>query len=182
MQRNLWRAVLLCISLSSLGCSAMTVSSHMQRGLDFQEYLTYDWGPPDLLPTGDPRLDRNPFFLDHVQGAIEKQLATKGFRRSDPDVRPDLLVHYHAVISRRLDVNRVDQDYGYCFDEECRARVIEYEAGTLVVDIIDTRTNRLVWRGWAQDTIGDMLKNEDHMARKIDQAVTAIFARLPRSL
>ena len=182
MRRDLWRVALLGIALSSAGCGAMTVSSHMEHGLDFQEFLTYDWGPPDALPTGDPQLDRNPFFLDHVEGAIEKQLAAKGFRRSDPEVRPDLLVHYHAVITRRLDVNRVDREFGYCFDEECSARVIEYKVGTLIVDIIDTRTQRLVWRGWAQDTVAGVLNDEDRLARTIDQAVVAMFMRLPRSL
>ena len=42
---------------------------------------TYDWGPADALPTGDPRLDQNPFFKDHLEGAVEKELATRGFDR-----------------------------------------------------------------------------------------------------
>jgi hypothetical protein len=156
----------------------MSVSSHVQPGLDFTPYRTYDWGPADALPTGDPRLDQDPFFQDHMQGAVEKQLATKGFERVTSGI-PDLLIHYHANITQRIDVNRVDRNYGYCSDPEC-VSVVEFEAGTLVLDIVDTRTNRVIWRGWAQQALGDMLDNRDRMAAHIDKAVSRMLERLPR--
>ena len=95
---------------------------------------------------------------------------------------PDLLIHYHASINQRIDVNRVDRRYGYCYGVDCPADVIEYEAGTLVLDIVDSRTNRVIWRGWAQDTVEGVLDNEDEMARQIDEAVTRMLARLPPPL
>jgi hypothetical protein len=154
------------------------VSSHAERGLDFAPYRTYDWGPADALPTGDPRLDKNPFFQDHLQGAIEKQLAASGFERSTSGT-PDLLIHYHASISQRIDVNRIDREYGYCYDEHCHVRIVDYEAGTLVLDIVDTRTNRLIWRGWAQDSLDGVLDNQDRMAKNIDEAVRRMLRRFP---
>jgi hypothetical protein len=51
-----------------------------------------------------------------------------------------------------------------------------------VIDIVDTRTNRVIWRGWAQDTVEGVLDNQDRMARKIDEAVTRMLARLPPKL
>ena len=64
------------------GCATMNVSSHIERGINFADYVTYDWGPPDNLPVGDPRLDNNPFFNDYLQGAIEKKMAAKGYERA----------------------------------------------------------------------------------------------------
>jgi hypothetical protein len=157
----------------------MTVSSHVDRGINFARYRTYDWGPADALPTGDPRLDKNPFFKDHVEGAVEKQLAARGLEMSTLGT-PDLLIHYHASINQRIDVNRVDRRYGYCYGVDCPSDVIEYEAGTLVLDIVDSRTNRVIWRGWAQDTVEGVLDNEDEMARQINEAITRMLARLPR--
>jgi hypothetical protein len=160
------------------GCATMNVSSHVEQGLDFGQYRTYEWGPADALPTGDARLDQNPFFKDHVQGAVEKALAVKGYERAAAGSVPDLLIHYHANISRRIDVNGIDREYGYCY-ENCQPRVIEYEAGTLVLDVVDVRTNRVIWRGWAQDTVKEALEDPDTMERQINEGVTGMLARFP---
>jgi hypothetical protein len=173
-------AVAIC-ALAVTSCATMNVSSHVQGGLDFAQYRTYDWGPADALPTGDPRLDKNPFFQDHILGAVEKQMAVKGYERSESGT-PDLRIHYHASINQRIDVYGVDRDRGYCYDDDCKARVTDYEAGTLVLDLVDTRTNRVIWRGWAQDTVEDVLNNQDRMAKKIDEAVRRMLARLPSGL
>ena len=37
-------------------CATMNVSAHLERGVNFAEFVTYEWGPPDNLPVGDPRL------------------------------------------------------------------------------------------------------------------------------
>ncbi len=166
-------------ALVMAGCAtAMTVSSHVEPGLDFSQYHTYDWGPADALPTGDPRLDKDPVFRDRVQGAVERQLAARGFALSSSGA-PDLLIHYHANITERIDANRVDRTYGYCAAGDCPPGVIEYEAGTLVLDIIDARTNRLVWRGWAQNSVEDLLDDPDRMGTAITEAVTRMLQRLP---
>jgi hypothetical protein len=157
----------------------MNVSSHVQSDLDITKYRTYDWGPADAFPTGDPRLDKNPDFQDQIQGAVERHLAGRGFRRAAPG-NPDLLIHYHASIDERIDVNRTEREYGYCQGPDCEAWVIEYEAGTLVLDIIDARTKRLIWRGWAQDSVEDVLDNPEKMRQKIEEAVSRMLARFPR--
>ena len=163
------------------GCATtMTVSSNIQRGLDIAQYRTYDWGPADALPTGDPRLDANPFFQDHMQGAVEKELAVKGFEPRAAGMA-DLLIHYHANITRRFDVDRLDRSYGYCSSGDCRAGLMEYEAGTIVLDIVDTRTNRVIWRGWAQDTLDGVLDNPDRLKETINEAVTRMLRQFPAS-
>jgi hypothetical protein len=173
----LWSAVIVA-GLFSAGCATMNVSSHVEHAVEFTQYHTYDWGPADALPTGDPRLDKNPFFKDHVEGAVNRRLAARGVTLSTADI-PDLLIHYHANISTRIDVNRADLEFGYCYDENCRARVVEFEAGTLVLDVIDTRANKVIWRGWAQHSVADMLDNPDRMAQRIEEAVGRMLDRLP---
>jgi hypothetical protein len=170
------------LGFTAAGCATtMNVSSQVQSGLDFGRYRTYDWGPADALPTGDPRLDKNPFFKDHVLGAVEKQMAARGYERST-SAKPDLLIHYHASINQRIDVYGADREHGYCYDDDCQIRAFDYEAGTLVLDIVDSSTNRVIWRGWAQNSVEDMLNNEDVMAKQIDEAVTRILKRLPPRL
>lgn len=182
MFRRLRLAALAFSALAAAGCATtMNVSSHVARSIDFAQYRTYDWGPADALPTGDPRLDENPFFRDHVQGAVEQQLAARGFKGSTSGT-PDLLIHYHASIDWRIKANLIDRDYGYCATDDCPGGVIEYEAGTLVLDIVDTRTNRVIWRGWAEDSVESILNNQDRMARQIDEAVRRMIEMLPPAL
>ena len=174
-------AVLAIATVLSTGCATMSVSSQVERGLDVSRYHTYEWGPVDALPTGDARLDKNPFFQDHMMGAVEKQLAALGYERASA-APPDLLVHYHANISERIDVNRVDHSYGYCYDADCSTRVIQYEAGTLVIDVVDAQSKRVLWRGWAQTDIDGVIEHPDRLTRMINQAVTRMFAGFPHQL
>jgi hypothetical protein len=158
--------------------TTMGVSSHVERGVDFSRYRSFTWGPADALPTGDPRLDNNPFFKDHVQGAVEKQLAARGIELTTTGT-PDLLIHYHANIRKRIAIDRSAHAYDYCSGANCPPETITYEEGTLVLDFIDARTDRLIWRGWAPNSVADTLHNRDKMARRIDQAVTQMLKRLP---
>lgn len=177
----LLRTAAVAAAVMMTGCATLRVSSHTDPGLVWSKYTTFDWGPADALPAGDPRLDKDPFFEDRVEGAIEKAMAAHGFARAAGSDRPDVLIHYHASITDRLDVDRLDRRYTPCATEECGPAVTRYEAGTLVVDIIDTASNVLIWRGWAQGSVEGVLGNRDRLRRRIDESVERMFATLPRS-
>lgn len=178
MRRVLAVAAWLLAVAVAAGCAARsTVGAHAERGLDLSSYRTFDWGPPDALPTGDPRLDRDPYFNDHVQGAVEKQLAARGLELAT-SAAPDLLLHYHASITQRIDVNRADLAYGVGRTGGWPP-VVHYEAGTLVLDIMDARTGRIIWRGWARNAVQDLLDDPDRMADTINESVTRMLSRLP---
>lgn len=180
MRRTAWYLVGIASSILAIsGCATVRVSSHTERGLSWSQYRTFDWGPADPLPAGDPRLERDPYFQDRLQGAIEKQMAASGFARSAASAQPDVLVHYHATIAERIDVDEIDRDRGYCATADCRPRVTRYEAGTLVVDIVDARTRRLIWRGWAQESLDGVLGNADRVRHSVDESITQMFSTFP---
>jgi hypothetical protein len=155
------------------------VSSYLERGADFARYRTYNWGPPDSWTTGDPRLDSNPFFQEQVRSAVDKQLAARGFEKTTSD-RADVRLHYHASITQRIDAKGIDEEYGYCDTHDCQPYV--YEAGTLLLDFVDTRTNRVVWRGWAEGSVDGVIDNQQWLEDRVDEPVKRILARLPRAL
>lgn len=164
MRTRIYRAICIAVAaLSLVGCATLRVSSHTDRGVVWSKYKTFDWGPVDALPAGDPRLDQDPFFRDRVEGAIAKAMAAHGFEISARSERPDLLIHYHASIAERLDA-----------DDE------RYEAGTLVVDIVDASTNVLMWRGWASGSVEGVLGNRERLRRRIDNDVAGMFETLPQ--
>lgn len=157
-------------------CAPIKVDSYASRGADFARYRTYDWGPVETFATGDPRLDNNPFFQDRLKEAVEKRLAAAGFEKTP--AAPQLLVHYHASVSQELNPDGADQKYGYC--ESCQPYV--YDAGTILLDFVDTATKRLIWRGWAEGSLEGVIDDQAWMEKKIDGAVARILARFPRRL
>ena len=170
------------IAAVASGCAAaINVSSHRGPGQDWSGYRTFEWAPPDALPTVDPRLDANPVFNDRVHGVVAAGLVERGWTLAAPNTA-DVLIHYHANVTTRLDVARLDQAYGSCPGGACPGETVEYEAGTLVLDFVDARTQRLIWRGWAQTELRELLRDPDRMAKTIDQAVTGMLRQLPSTV
>lgn len=159
-------------------CATMDVSSFVERGVTFTQFRTFTWAPADQLSTGDPRLDNNEFFQARVRGAVERELAAKGLEFVDRGAA-DLQLHYHASIGQRLDVGGADRQLGYC-DDDCTPAL--FDAGTLTLDAVDVRSNRLVWRGWAEGAIAGVIDRQDLLERQVDQAVARIMTRFPQTL
>ena len=164
----------------STGCSSvLRAGADFEPGYDFTQYTSYTWDEPDNLPTGDPRLDNNPFFVHRLHSAIHWELATRGiqFGRGDGP-EPTLTVHHHASVRDRVEVfEGEDQVPGYEYRES--AEVHQFEEATFLVDIADARTGDLVWRGWAQLDLGMALADPDVMRNQIDEAIRRMFESFP---
>jgi hypothetical protein len=156
-------------------CASMIVRSYVDPGVNLRHYRTYNWEPLVPRPTGDPRLDNNRFFHERVQTAVEGELARRGFEKTDS---PDLLIHYHASVSQEIYVihNEDSQQSSEAGTPEV------YDAGTLLIDLVDARTHRLLWRAWAEDSFDGVIDNQAWMEQKVDQAVARILGQLPKGL
>jgi Domain of unknown function (DUF4136) len=51
-----------------------------------------------------------------------------------------------------------------------------YVVGTLVVDLFDSSTRQLIWRGWATDALPDKPKKK---TKKLDKDLEKLFKDLP---
>jgi hypothetical protein len=175
-----WPAVAI-LGLTVSACATMNVSSHVERGLDFTQYHTWQWAPADALPESNPRLN-NSFFQDHFQGAVERQFSARGLVQTFSDnAAPDLLVHYHANVSPQMQVVTDQAGSGACYDANCTVRVLDNEMDTIVLDVVDARTNRLIWRGWAQNATAGAIDHPTRFNTRIQQAVARMFARFPKT-
>jgi uncharacterized protein DUF4136 len=168
-------ALAVLCALPFAACAAVTVSSYTDRAFEIGRYHTYAWGPADTHGTGDPRLDNNRFFEERVRQQVDRQLAARGFEKTIGT--PDLLVHYHASFTQKLDVREFHRDSPPCPPADCRTSV--YDAGTLMVDLLDGRANTLLWRGWAEGSIDGAIDNQDWLEARVDDAVLHILRRLP---
>jgi hypothetical protein len=153
------------------GCAPIHVHAYAERGAVFT-FRTYAWAPDDVGATGDPRLDNNRFFTEQVRTSVDRELAGRGFEKTTPS-RSEVLVHFHATITQEIEVASTDR-FEHC--NNCGATI--YDAGTLVIDLVDARTSRLIWRGWVEK-LNPVIDNQDWMEETIDWAVAQIMKKLP---
>ena len=173
IQRTLEVMLAAGLTIGSLACAPVRVSTSLERGMDFAQYKSFTFAAGDRFVTGDPRLDNNEFFQDRIKHSATRALEAHGFEAASPGTA-QLIVHYHANVNQRIDVNELDSRYGYC--ESCHSSL--YDAGTITLDFVDSRTNRLVWRGWAEGSL-DGIDDQDMIEQRVDEAVTRILAKLP---
>jgi uncharacterized protein DUF4136 len=180
MRRFALIAIAGAAALVLTGCATRIVSSHVELGTDFTKYRTYDWGAADSLPTGDARLDSNEFFRDHLQGAIEKELAARRLVLASSE--PDLLIHTHTNVARRLDVDTTPHAYPRCQGGDCSPTVVHYEISTLMIDVVDARTKKLVWRAWSRDDMSGVIDHQQLLQRAVTDAVAEMMKLFPKHL
>ena len=162
------------------GCATINAGADFDPAVRLDQYRTFDWGGGDSLPVGDPRLENNPFFDSRVRSAVELELAAHGLRRATGS--PDLLVHYHASVRQRVDVVRADEERGYSSPRSGGSdMVLEFEEGTLIVDLADAKSKAVLWRGWSQTDVGGLIDNPREMEKRIQESVRLMMKKLPRT-
>jgi hypothetical protein len=169
--------VLASCALALSGCASLKVDSFLERGADLNQYRSYAWGPADRWSTGDPRLDNNTVFGNRVRSQVEKHLTTKGLELTASTL-PDLFLHYHISVSQRIDVRTLDNASPPT--EDSGPSVFVYDAGTLVIEVLDARSARVLWRGWAEGSFEGLIDDQALLEARVDQAVQQILQRLPR--
>lgn len=163
--------------LSMAACGAATrVNASLERGMNFTQYKSYMWAADDRFNTGDPRLDNNRFFQNRLRGRVDQVMRARGFEQTSA-ATAELVIHYHANITQQMDVNALDAKYGYC--ETCHSSI--YDAGTITLDMVDARSNTLVWRGWSEGSL-DGIDSQALIEARLDEAVTKILQKLPPRL
>ena len=168
--------VLVSVALLLAGCAPVSVGAHRAPDVRFASYHTFTWAPADALPIGDPRLDGNPFFEDYLEGAVERHFREHGITLADVPANADLLVHYHAAVTQRVDTSRWHETSQNGYPEPS---VVSYDQTTIVLDVVDMQTDRLVWRGWAQADLQNVVREQEALKRHIEESVVLMFERLP---
>ena len=154
--------------------SAQQVKTDYDRSANFAQYKTYSW---ERVKTKDP-LD-----VDRIKNAVNTALAAKGWNQveSSADVR---------IVA--MEITRDQQTLDTLYDGfgggwgwrrfggggfgEATTTTDTYKVGTVVVDLFDSRTKQLIWRGAANDTLSD---NSDKNIKNLDEGVDEMFKKFP---
>jgi hypothetical protein len=184
MNKTVVLLVLFTMSVAA-GCSSMKIETRADPEADFSEFNSYSWL---RHPQGsDARV--GPQVGMWIVGAIDEELAGKGLHRRDGE-ETDFQVGYHAAVQGQMEVSNIDSYYGYgvprsspwtyynAGSEQQQSAARYYNQGVIVIDIVDVRLNRLVWRGTAQAEVKDDVEPDQQQAR-IREAVRKIMADFP---
>jgi hypothetical protein len=158
-------AILLAMTTAAL---CREIKTDYDHHANFSQYRTYSWGKVETA---------NPLWDQRIQEVVDNELAKKGWTKvpSDGDVtimavgttheRPTLRTFYDMWPGRRWG------GFG-----ESTTYVDNYEVGTLVIDMFDTRTKKLIWRGSATDTLPD---KPDKAMKDLEKSTEKMFEHFP---
>jgi hypothetical protein len=158
------------------GCSPVyQVAYDHDETLNATRISTYQWRPPGEN-SGVNSLD-----AERIKNAVDAELSLKGFRPVSQ--KPDFQVTAEIVTREK----RVIRDWGgppfyypYWWSYY-RFRTIDYyqyQEGTFILDVIDSSTRKLLWRGTAKADL-DAANTPEKRNALIYEAVRRILQHFP---
>jgi hypothetical protein len=177
-------ASLAALTAALLACAGVDVSEDYEPDTDFSGYQTFDWFPGGRAASGNPEVD-SPFLDRRVKDALVRELSSRGFVKVE-DRTPDFFVNYHVSVRQKLSSSGLSVGYGVGSWGSHGGvgigvgtpAVRTYDEGTLVIDVLDAESKRLVWRGTGSQAVKSSPKPEETTAA-VDRAVAAIVAPFP---
>ena len=149
--------------------SAADVKTDYDRNANFAQYKTYSW---ERVQT------RDPLMVDRIKSAVNGSLAAKGL--TEVPTGGDLFIVAIEVTRNEQTIDTFYNNFGggrrFGGFGDATTTTETYRVGTLVVDLSDPATKKLVWRGSASDTLSDKSeKNIDNL----DKGVVKMFKKFP---
>jgi hypothetical protein len=181
------------LAILATGCAPQPrIRTQVTPGTDFSKYHTYAIRPGNVVYPGASDGQRAE-VEKRIQDAIARELESRGLIPQPDD--PELIVTYTAgaqqqqktagAVDRPAEGVDIRGPSGYDEPGQVRARELPdaaadmefrrgYAEGNLVIDLLDAKTRRLIWRA----TVNLELAS-DRGGRLIDPIVAKAFADLP---
>ena len=154
--------------------SAQQVKTDYDRSANFGQYKTYSW---QQVKTKDA-LD-----VDRIKSAVNAALAAKGW--SQVESGGDVSIIAIETTQNQQSLNTFYDGFGGGWGwrrfggggfGEATTTTDTYKVGTLVVDLFDTKTKQLLWRGTSSDTLSN---NSSKNIKNLDKGVEKMFKHFP---
>jgi len=183
-RKTLWIATALA-AIFIQGCTTANVRVDYDPQESFRTLRSYAWAP--MTEEERREKSRNSLLHERIQSAIDAHLAARGFAKVT-EAQADFLVTHTVTVERRAQVYdsgaavgygrygpRGGVGIGYGFPV---TTIQEYKVGTLIIDVIDARHKRLVWRGSGERTLDPSLTPEERI-EVVNATVDEILGRFP---
>ena len=156
------RSSLLITLLASLAF-ADHIAVDYDHHANFARLHTYSWGKVQTA---------NSIWDARVKDAIQTQLAAKGWTQVPSGGEVTVMAVERTQVQQQIDTlydgfggRRFFGDFG-----EATTTVQNYKVGTLVIDMYDTPSKNLIWRGSSSDALsGNPEKNDKKMHKEVNK-------------
>jgi hypothetical protein len=125
------------------------------------------------LASTDPMLV-NSITYEALRSEIRRAFEERGYRFAPQAA--DFDVAYYASAAQKLDIRSWNYGYDWRGLPRVATEVIPYEEGTVIIDVVDPATHRLLWRGEGRAVVSD---NPDKYIEELRSAVHAIVDKFP---
>lgn len=163
---------LLCAT-ASLG---QQVKTDYDRSVDFNQYKTYSW---ERVQT------QNTLWVDRIKAAVDSALAAKGWTQVTSGGNVAIvameMTKDHQTLNTYYDNFgggwgwRWGGGFGNGFGGATTTEDT-YKVGTLVVDLFDPNTKKLIWRGSSSEALSD---KSGKNIKDLDKSVKKMFDHFP---
>jgi hypothetical protein len=156
------------IAGAALVFSSCTITSHTEKaaGVNFSNYKTFAWANAGTAKKSD-RAD-NDIIDNNIKNSISEELEKKGWKEAD--INPDVLIDYNVAVERGVK-REGTPIYSYPHTQYLygRRRIytvwypstlmgyhsynVPFREGQLTINMVDAKTNKLIWQGWAKGEI-----------------------------
>ena len=155
-------------------CATVRVASDYDREVNFNQYNSFAFYKPGIDKSEISDLDKR-----RILRAIESELSAKGMSKAGT---PDLLVSIFTKERERVNVYNNNFGYGwgwnpYWYGGYYGRSVSRTTEGTLYIDLIDAKTNNLVWQGIGTSSL--VTNNVEKKEARIREIVREIMTKYP---
>ena len=169
-------------------CST-TSQVEVAKGINFHNYKTFGWVNDNGVKKSG-RVD-NDIVDNNIKNSIGSELEKNGWEETDQ--QPDVLLDYNVMVEQGLRKEtepvysypysgyyynswrrRIGYYYNPTFFSGYRSYNVPFKEGTLTVNMVDAKTNKLIWQGWAKGEV----TNKTVSSKEAEVDVKSIFKKL----
>ncbi len=174
--------LILLLAISTFACSSIKISYDFDRKADISQFKTYK------LSKGTHTMKIQQLDRDRVIAAVEKEMAVKGFTKSDnPDLIVDVNISGKEVQSATSTTSGGYGGYGryrgWSYGGGFSTTQINYDIdieGTMVISFVDASVKKIVWQGTGTKTLLEHASTKKK-EKNISFAVQKILEKYPPS-
>ena len=159
-----------------VGCSTLNVSTDYDDTFDFSKQKSF-------VVKHKNKAGKNTLLSDRIIESLESNLQAKGYiKKSQEDA--DLIFVFHIDVEKRSDIQTNYQTMGYGMYRYggtmvSTTSVYNYDEGTLVIDALNPKNEKIVWRVTGTAELKDK-KTPQKRKEYIDSSITKMMSTFPK--